>query len=503
MVATIFVRRINRGSRGDVRNWLEVWHSPTTAPRRSCRGFVPCATSHLDFGILRRALSLMASTGSSTSLVTDSLLPARAGATDRVGLLWLVTVRWTTLAACIGAIVAGESGLDASVPVASGGLVLLVVIASNLWLMWRIRRGHDGATRTAAGVLISADVVLLSWLLLSSGGVMNPVSAFYLVEIVVAALVLGPAWTWVVTTLSVAGYAVLFLAPSDQLQAAQGMHPEIALHMRGMWLAFAGTALVIGVLVTRLAVAVDRRDRALEAMRGRHDKAARVAGLATIVAGAAHELSTPLATIAVVARELERSLANFPHSDERSADARLIRAEIDRCRRVLDDMAGQIAEPMGEAPRPVSVGHVLAEVVDRVAPDARPRVRVAAAPDVSAVWPARVVAQAVANLVRNALQASAVTDYVDVDVVEAGDAIRIVVTDRGTGMPADVLARAGEPFFTTKPQGAGTGLGLFVTRSAIEQLGGTVDLSSIEGQGTVATIRLARDLGVRPRPVQA
>ncbi len=445
----------------------------------------------------------MAPTDSTNTSATDSSLPLRTGGTDRVGLLWLVTVRWTTLAACVGAIVAGESGLDARMPLVSGTLVLLAVVVSNLWLMWRIRRGHDPAARTAAGVLIAADVVLLSWLLLSSGGVMNPVSAFYLVEIVVAALVLGPTWTWVVTTLSVAGYAGLFLAPSDELQAAQGMHPEIALHMRGMWLSFAGTAVVVGILVTRLAIAIERRDRALDAMRERHGKASRVAGLATVVAGAAHELSTPLATIAVVARELERSLANLPGSEERSADARLIRSEIDRCRRVLDTMAGQIAEPMGEAPRRVAVDEVMADVVDRVAAADRARVRVTITAGLSVVWPVGVVAQAVANVVRNALQASSPTEPVVVDVAGVGDAVRMVVTDRGAGMSPDVLARAGEPFFTTKAQGAGTGLGLFVTRSTIEQLGGTLDLASVEGQGTTATIHLGRDLLARSRSAPA
>lgn len=445
----------------------------------------------------------MTRTGSPTTAAPESSLLLRAGGTDRVGLLWLVTVRWTTLAACVGAIVAGESGLDARVPLVSGTFVLLVVILSNLWLMWRIRRGHDPATRTAAGILISADVVLLSWLLLSSGGVMNPVSAFYLVEIVVAALVLGPTWTWVVTALSVAGYAGLFLAPSDELQAAQGMHPEIALHMRGMWLSFAGTAVVIGILVTRLAIAIERRDRALDAMRERHGKASRVAGLATVVAGAAHELSTPLATIAVVARELERSLASLPDGEERSADARLIRAEIDRCRRVLDNMAGQIAEPMGEAPRRASVDEVMAEVVDRVAAAERARVHVAASAGLWVVWPVGVVAQAVANLVRNGLQASPATEAVTVEVAGTDHDVRIVVTDHGTGMARDVLARAGEPFFTTKAQGAGTGLGLFVTRSAIEQLGGTVDLASVEGQGTTATVHLGQDLMARGRTASA
>ncbi len=185
-----------------------------------------------------------------------------------------------------------------------------------------------------------ADVLVLSWLLFQSGGVLNPASVFYLVQIVVAALVLGWQWTGIVTGLSVAGYAALFLARNDALRAAQQMHPEIALHMRGMWLAFALTALIIAALVTRLAIAVERRDRALEALHDRTARADPLAGLATLATGAAHELSTPLATIAVAARELERSLTARFTDTALQRDARLIRAEIDRCRQVLDALAG-------------------------------------------------------------------------------------------------------------------------------------------------------------------
>ena len=166
-----------------------------------------------------------------------------------------------------------------------------------------------------------ADVTLLSWLLLRAGGVLNPASVFYLVEIVVAALVLGRRWTWVVTSLSVAGYALLFVAETDQLQAAQSMHPEIALHMRGMWLAFALTALIIAALVTRFTIAVERRDRALESLRERNASAVRVAGLATLAAGAAHELEYPPfhhcgRRARARARARERELARPPSGRE-------------------------------------------------------------------------------------------------------------------------------------------------------------------------------------------
>jgi two-component system sensor histidine kinase RegB len=324
--------------------------------------------------------------------------------------------------------------------------------------------------------------------------VLNPASVFYLVQIVLAALVLGRFWTWIVTSLSVGGYAALFWAPTTELRAAQAMHPEIALHMRGMWLAFALTAVTIAALVTRLTIAIERRDLALDLLRDRTARATRLASLATLATGAAHELSTPLATIAVAAHELERSLSDRAADRNLHEDARLIRSEIDRCRRVLDDLAGRSGEPSGQVPRAATLSEVLSTTKSRISPDDQRRVSWHAAENAQVVWPVDIVARAVANLVHNALQASGPRDDVRVEAAVAGDVVRVRVLDRGPGMSPDQLARVGEPFFTTKPAGQGTGLGVFVARSSIEQLGGEVALSSIPNAGTTATVTLPRNV---------
>jgi len=179
-------------------------------------------------------------------------------------------------------------------------------------------------------------------------------------------------------------------------------------------------------------------------------------------------------------------------------DARLIRVEIDRCRSILDQMAGRIAEPMGEAARTGTVAETIAAALDRLSATDRARVRTGRGPEIAVVWPIGIVAQAVGNLLNNALQSSAAGD-VELDAAQlSGDRVRLLIRDRGKGMPPDVLARAGEPFFTTKPAGSGTGLGVFVARSAVEQLGGNFTLSSTLGEGTSAEIRLPRDVTSRP-----
>jgi two-component system sensor histidine kinase RegB len=379
-------------------------------------------------------------------------------------------------------------------------LIIGSAVVSNIWLSWRLGRRQPVATM-AGGWLVCADVCILSWLLHDAGGVLNPVSIFYLVYIVLAALVFDRVWAWVVTALSIGGYGLLFLAPPAEVATAGAMHPEIALHVRGMWLAFAATSLIVAILVGRLAALIDRRDRALAELGDRAARDARLAAMSTLAAGAAHELSTPLGTIAVASRELELAFDRAPGADAWRQDVRLIRSEVERCRRLLHDMAGRFSEPLGEGVEVQPLDDAIEATLGGLMPAERARVRWARAPEPSLVaWPPGLIARAIVNIVRNALQASPAQAGVDLlSSAEAGT-VTIRIIDTGTGMPEDVLARAGEPFYTTKPPGEGTGLGLFVARSTVEQLGGRVTISSREGTGTTVTVTLPSELSLPVGP---
>jgi two-component system sensor histidine kinase RegB len=158
-----------------------------------------------------------------------------------------------------------------------------------------------------------------------------------------------------------------------------------------------------------------------------------------------------------------------------------------------------LAAAAGSRAVPDRAAAVLDAALARLAPADRGRVVVDAPADAAVVWPVAAMSLALGNVVRNALQASAPDGLVTIRVRPAdGARLTIETADRGRGMTADELARAGDPFFTTKAPGDGIGLGLFVTRSTVEQLDGTMAIRSRPGEGTIVTIALPADVLARP-----
>ncbi len=259
-----------------------------------------------------------------------------------------------------------------------------------------------------------------------------------------------------------------------------------------MWAAFAVAAGFTTYFVTRVKAALARRDEALATARAQVERTERLTSLATLAAGAAHELGTPLSTIAVVARDLEEELGALPAAATLVEDARLVRSEVDRCRAVLEQLATEAGQSAGEAPQRVSLGALVGTALQGL--ERRDRVRVEA-DDEEVLVHARAVGRALRSLVNNALDASPAGAAVDVMARTAGAALDLEVRDRGTGMSEEVLVRATEPFFTTKEPGKGMGLGLFLARSVAERLGGVLDLESTPGEGTRVTLHLPLEGG--------
>ncbi len=405
---------------------------------------------------------------------------------QRVGQRWLVRLRWGAIASELAAIAVARGLLGIELPLAPMLGVVSIGAASNV-LLSRMKGDHlAGAMATA----LLSDVAALTALLYFGGGSSNPFSAVYLVYITLGAVLLAPRPTAALVLAAAVGYGLLFVAPSP-MEGAHAHHHHgggelFSAHLYGMYVALVVSAVLVGYFVSRLSSAVRLREAELRAARAQAADAERLAALTTLCAGAAHELGTPLATIALAASELAR-VAGASGGARLVEDAELIRAEVDRCRAILDRMAARFGESVGERPERVETERLF-EAVRALLPE-RERGRVAfEAAASSAFLPVGAVAQAITNLVENALDAGA--GPVSVRAAHVGRELALSVRDEAGGMSPEVLARAADPFFTTKDAGHGMGLGLYLCRVTAQRLGGRLELRSVLGQGTEAVLAL-------------
>lgn len=367
------------------------------------------------------------------------------------------------------------------------GVELASVVALAAGAGKRVRGAHS------LTALMTLDAVFLTLLLALTGGPYNPFSFLYLVNIALAAVILPQAHAWWLAGVSLvlSGLLFPFHLPLVAAHAAHGHHGhgaghDMDLHMRGMWVAFAASASLIIGFVGRVRRQLEGKRAQLAAARREADRSARLASLATLAAGAAHELSTPLGTIAIAAGELDHLLRDA--EPDAAEEARIIRAEVERCRRILARLAGATGATVGGMATPDTVRAIVAEAIDPLSAANRVDIRWSDGTEDALIPFPEAVTGALRNLVDNALRAA--DTVVHVDVRRDGDAVRIDVVDRGPGIPAERLARLGEPFYTTRPEGEGMGLGVFVTRSVAEQLGGSLDITSRSGEGTRASLVL-------------
>jgi two-component system, sensor histidine kinase RegB len=217
-----------------------------------------------------------------------------------------------------------------------------------------------------------------------------------------------------------------------------------------------------------------------------------LAALTTLAAGAAHELSTPLGTIALAARELERAVQRGAPVSALVDDARLIRTEVDRCRGVLDQMSGRAGGAAVHVPEWLGVDDVFNALRRNLPSERADRLTIRVRSEVQAIHAPRAgLLQVLTSLVNNAFDASLDTTRVSIEAAtdSVTNGVRIEVEDRGTGMSADTLRRAGEPFYTTKEPGRGLGLGLFLARVFAERCGGSITMRSDTG-GTRVMLQL-------------
>ena len=375
-------------------------------------------------------------------------------------------------------------------------IALLVLL--NFFTGWRLRTNPAPVTDLELFAQLCADVLSLSVLLYYGGGSANPFISLFLLPLVIAAATLPRAYTWAMAAITTACYTVLmkFYVPLQLPNKHVGheghmqhvMPPDEAfnMHIVGMWAGFVISTAVVAYFVVKMAQAVRERDQALTKMREENLRNERIVALGTQAAGAAHELGTPLSTLAVVIRELQHDLAALP---EWRGNLTIMEDQVRACKRILDKLLANAQET--EPTHLQSLHQFISTTLDEwqlLRPTVPCRYQPSSAqPDPQLRFETALRA-ALLNLLNNAADAS--PQGIDMQTEWNADQITLTIHDRGPGLSPEVAAQAGSAFFTTKQEGRG--LGLFLANATVERMGGRVRLFNREGGGATTEIIFPR-----------
>jgi len=401
-------------------------------------------------------------------------------------LTWIIRLRWLAIAGQLSAVLISWQLLDVTLPLVTMFGIIALTVVSNLILSGLLRREAPLPEWLLPAVL-GLDIALLTALLFFSGGPQNPFAVLYLTHVALAVVVLTPRWTWMVFAYTAAAYALLFWCHQPLIWHDD--EPSWALPV-GAWLALTLTAGLIVYFLGQLRKALRLREAQLTTMQSTLLQAEKLASLTTLAAGAAHELGTPLGTIAIVASELEREAKRMELSGRVLDDIQLVRSQVNRCRTIPDRMDVENMRDPDETPTTFSIREWLDDLREEVGERAYERIRTQIARNADPLTASRnTLTIAMQILVQNAIDASAADALVIVSIQREGDDAVIGVIDRGEGMTEAQLARAGEPFVTSKDPQKGMGLGLFLVRMMAETMHGTFTIRSTAGQGTTASLK--------------
>ena len=421
---------------------------------------------------------------------------------EEIQLRWLVRIRWAVLASLFVIFFCADYFLELELPAGAFYSVLSFLAMSNVPL-GSMHNPSESQYALAARAAILVDVVGLTALLYFCGGYTNPFSMMFLAYVTLAAVVLDARWTWIVFAVCLCCFFAIFFVhiPLPQL----GMHGHHAhhmqqqvfsLHLHGMLVAFVVIGVIVAFFVTRMSRDMARQEARIEQLRRIEDDRRRLVSLATLTAGAAHELATPIATLSLIGEDLGSRLGNDPTWRE---DIDTMQSELARCSKILQRMRGGGSELDGEAPRTFELGEILAELRSEFTSERSP-VQVTfegVVPEQVTMYSLKqALVSSLHALLTNAIQACTSTDSVVCRTEKADTEVTFKVYDTGSGMSEDVAHRAFEPFFTSKAPGEGMGLGLYLTKLFALQVGGVLSISSRLGHGTKVLLRVPRIMRV-------
>jgi len=419
--------------------------------------------------------------------LSASVLSSTAETSLHANLRRLLGLRLLLLLLVAVASLVVERWLDLPLPLTALSAVIGVAITLSALSWWHLAVRARRITHGAVTLQLLFDVGILTAILSLTGGWTNPLVSLFLVPVAAAAALLPAAHTWLIVGASTLAYTAItrFYQPLFDLHQ-HDTGSGFTLHVTGMWFTFVLSAALLAYFGTSFASTLRRRDRALAAAREANLRNEQIMGVATLAAGTAHELSTPLATIAVVASELQDTVG-----PALQPELSIIARQVAICREIL----ARLRDTSASASTRQTCNAFLSQVAERfqlLRPAVRLQCELSAADD-ALIDMEPTLNQAILNLLDNAANVSPAG--IEMHAHCQNGILHVDILDQGPGLAFDPGSRpAQDPAATPQGIGIGTGkgmgMGLLLANATIERRGGTVSATPRAGGGSRVRVSL-------------
>ncbi|HEY8096163.1 MAG TPA: ATP-binding protein [Methylobacter sp.] len=432
----------------------------------------------------------------------------------RQNLKWLFILRNLMILSEIILIVLSVYGLNIRLPEQPLWLVILSIIAVNVYTSMRLQT-EDPVTELEIFSQLVIDVFAIAALLYLTGGASNPITWVFLLPLIITAIMLHQSYAWYMVILTTSMYTALMAynvplpsiephIPNPEMQYSDAKNYQLLqqvhamsdthyfnLHIFGMWFGFVFSAGLVAFFVVELAKTLKAQERNLAEARENALRDERVVALGTLAASAAHDMGTPLGTIAIVTHELEQEYPDhrFPDLHEKLL---IMQQQVDRCKTALSVMSASAGEMRAESGRAMLLTDYLDEVIKQWRAH-KPTAKLSFFIDAEVTMPVKIVAEltlthSIINILNNAAEASPPEKSIEFHASWDLDHVVIKVRDFGPGFPPELIDFAGKQPVISKKRGLG--VGLLLAYSTINRLGGRINLYNSETGGACVEVTL-------------
>jgi two-component system, sensor histidine kinase RegB len=429
----------------------------------------------------------------------------------RENLKWLYILRNLMLFVVTFTVFIAINGLGINLPQNQLWLAIFAISILNLYTWLRLRTAEE-VTEHEIFSQICMDVLALAYLLYLTGGASNPIIWVFLLPLIVTAIMLPQAYAWNMVIITSCVYTVLIaynvplpaIEPHMMHPAMSDLTPEMSLqmhllndrryfnlHVFGMWFGFVFSAGLVAFFVVELSNTLKERERTLAEARESALRDERVVSLGTLAASAAHDMGTPLGTIAILAHEMAEELPEhrFPDLNQKLM---IVQQQIERCKQILSVMSASAGEMRAESGKVMLVSEYIDEVLNLWRTHkAATKLKLFISHDVdmsARIIAERTVTHSVINILNNAAEATSADAGIEFHVEWDRWALNLKIRDFGPGLPAEFIDFAGHQPVKSNKQGMG--VGLFLTYTTIKRIGGKIQFSNLESGGACVEISL-------------